>query len=292
MIKFLNMRKLLIGLICCMSWSVFSQTIDTNIVDFEGNRFFHLSYESNDKLLIFLHGGVSNPYFKQPKESIELRFLVENNKDFVTHSLIDGYDLLVPVSNSKLNWVADPAYCFKAIDSYLKNNPKKYKETVLSGFSDGGTGSFKIFYQHPEYFMGVIVFNGYPYHNNFADSVDYSKERGKKVLFVGTKFDKTTPYEFMLTEYSKQKAFNPDTYIYVTGGEHEFHDYDGVEMKIIFSMLDTKPDNTKTDVLHGYMRNDSLVEFYDFRKEVVRKFGFGEEFYKLNKAQKDSLKIK
>jgi len=290
--KFKLMKNLFLGLFCCISIQVFSQNIDTNIVDFDGNRFFHLSYENNSKLLVFLHGGVSNPYFNQAKENIKLRFLVENNKDFVTHALIDGYDLLVPVSNSKLNWVADPEYCFKALDKFLTQNSKKYKETVLSGFSDGGTGSFKIFYKHSDYFTGVIVFNGYPYHKNFADSLDYSTVNNKKVLFVGTKFDKTTPYEFMLTEYCKQKAFNPDTYIYVTNGEHEFHDYDGVEMKIIFSMLDTKPDNTETNAIHGYMRNDSLQQFYMFRKEIVRKYGFGEQFYELNKTQKDSIKAK
>tara|TARA_B110000261_G_scaffold153630_1_gene184424 strand:- start:784 stop:1644 length:861 start_codon:yes stop_codon:yes gene_type:complete len=284
------MKNIILGLFCCIALNGFAQTIDTNVVDFEGNRFFHLSHDSNRKLLIFLHGGVSNPYFKQAKEKIELRFLVENNKDLVTHALIDGYDLLVPVSNSNLDWISNPEFCFKAFDKYLSQSPKKYKEIVLSGFSDGGTGSFKIFYQHPGYFSGLIVFNGYPYYKNFADSVDYSAVTNKKVLFIGTKFDKTTPYEFMLTEYCKQKAFNPDTYIYVTNGGHEFHDYDGAEIKIIFSMLDTKPDNTETIVVHGYIRNDSLVKFYEFRKEIVRKYGFGDGFYKVNKVQKDLLK--
>ena len=270
----------------------FSQNTDTNIVEFENSLFFHITNKDNDKLIVYLHGGLSNPYFKENQNEVELNELLENNNEFINYTTANNFDVLLPVTNDDLNWITDPERCFITFKKFLDQNDKKYSKTFISGFSDGGTGSYKIFYSSPEYFSGLIVFNGYPYHRNFAVDVDYTTVQDKKIMFFGTKKDKVIHYEFMLTEYCKQKTTNPDTYIYLTEGGHSFEHYGKKEFAILFDILSAENDNTKMTPIHGYIRKDSLITFYEFRKEIVRKYGFGAEYYKINKEQKARYKGK
>src|SRR5690606_23644255 len=100
-----------------------------------------------------------------------------------------------------------------------------------------GTGSFKIFYNNPEYFNGLVVFNGYPQHANFYKNADYSSVNHQKVVFFGTFKDKRIPYEFMLTEYCKQKSENADTYFYLANGNHSFNSYKKQDLNELFGIL-------------------------------------------------------
>ena len=49
-------------------------------------------------------------------------------------------------------------------------------------------------------------------------------------------------------------------------------------------------DNNEKESLHALILDDRIIEFYDFRKSVVRKYGFGEEHLKENQKQKKELK--
>ena len=275
-----------------MHFNAMGQIMDNNIVEYKNNVFYHFTNDENDKLIIFLHGGVINPYFKQEYKNIKLSYLLEGSDIFIEKSLKNNFDILIPITNDSLNWLINPQQCFDTFKKFITTNDKKYSEIYISGFSDGGTGSFKIFYLNPTYFNGVIVFNGYPQHRHFSSKVDYSLTTNKKVLFFGTTEDKVIPYEFLLTEYCKQKVSNSDTYFYLTEGNHSFTTYGEKEISIVYDIINTKKDNTQNTAIHGFIRNDSVLNFYKFRRMIVNQYGHGKEFFKINKQQKKIYKNK
>ena len=275
------MKLILIFILFQLSSQIGFTQVDTLKVTHGNNDYFNISDTNNKKLLIYLHGGVTNPYFKE-NGNISLKYLLEDNIVFVHKATKNKFDVIVPITNDSLNWLDKTKFCFKEFKNYINSLNKNYDEIWISGFSDGGTGSFKIFYNNPQYFKGLIVFNGYPYHKNFAKKVNYEKVMDKKVLFFSTKKDKQIPYEFLLTEYSKQKKNNPNTFFYLGNGGHSFNSYSEEDFELLFKIL-LEVNNKEKKVLHGLVVNDKLIEFYDFRKSIVRRYGFGEEYYKETK---------
>src|SRR5690606_15434799 len=142
-----------------------------------------------------------------------------------------NFDLIIPITNDSLNWLNHPQESFIILKEYIKSLGKKYDEIYISGFSDGGTGSYKIFYKNPEHFDGLIIFNGYPQHSNHFKNVNYTSIENKKVIFMSTLKDKIIPYEFLLSEYCAQKKENADTYFYLAKGGHSFRNYGEQDLK-------------------------------------------------------------
>lgn len=278
------MKQILIFLILQLSCQISLSQVDTLKVIYNNSNYFNISDSSNKKLLIFLHGGIKNPYFKENK-NISLEYLLEDNVEFIKKVAENKFDIIIPITNDSLDWLDNFQFCFEELKNYINSTNKNYEEIWISGFSDGGTGSFKIFYNNPKYFKGLIVFNGYPYHKNFAKSIDYSKITNKKIVLFSTKKDKRIPYEFLLTEYSKQKEYNPNTFFYVRDGTHSFKSYTEKDFELLFEIL-LDVNNKENKPLQGLIINDKLIEFYSFRKSIVRKYGFGKEYYKENKKQK------
>lgn len=278
---FSSMRFTFLIIIYLLSQIGYGQKIE----NIDGNSFYLISDNSNAKTIIFLHGGINNPYFDRPADQIALQYLIENNQGFLTQASLNGFNIIVPIKNKNLNWLENPQRAFielKNIASHLKIDSQ---DIYISGFSDGGTGSFKIFYENPEYFEGLIVFNGYPQHKNFHRSIDYTRVNNKKVIFFSSNKDKIIPYEFLLTEYCSQKLSNPNSFIYLTIGDHSFANYTKDDFEKLFEILTDKNLNKLTEPVQGFIENDTLVTFYSFRKKILRKFGFGEETYQENLKQ-------
>lgn len=280
------MKPLFLVFITLLSLTKLSaQSFLSPLVQFLNHSFYSISNESSNQLLIFLHGGVSNPAFVKGEPTPTTEFLLESNKHFIDSATRNGFDLLIPIKDDSLNWLSNYEYCHHIFSAYV-DSVKTYSAVYLSGFSDGGTGSYRIFYRHPAKYAGLIVFNGYPQHQNHNLNVNYAQIKNQKILFISTFNDDVIPYEFLLSEYAKQKASNPDTYIYITKGEHSFAAYDDSNFHEIFDMLNQISDNSQTEPLHGYVRQDSLIEFYPFRKKVFRKYGYGKNTMQLNNQQK------
>mgnify|MGYP000299188909 CR=1 FL=1 len=258
---------------------------DTTIIKHNNNSYFFVSNGNNESLIIFLHGGLSNPYFINNPENIALDYLLEGSKVFIQSTIENKFDVLIPITNDSLNWVGNSAFCYRSITDVMASTKKEYKEIYISGFSDGGTGSYKLFYENQNFFDGLIVFNGYPQLDNFNNEVNYSTVIDKPVIYFGTKADKTIPYEFMLTEYIEQKQYNPNTYIYLANGGHSFSYYNLNDFNTLFDILKGSSYNLKTEPIHGFVKNDQLVYFYKFRKSIMRKYSYGKEYYTLNKKQ-------
>lgn len=287
------MKKLIASLLCLFAVLTKGQSTTSLRLDtFEHHYFFNLSASTYNKLIIFLHGGVSNPYFKQHVGNISANYLVENNKQFIDMASQHHFDLIMPIVNDSLNWLTQPQKAFIIIDKYLQSIGKKYDEIYISGFSDGGTGSYKIFYMHPDYFKGLIVFNGYPQHAIFYKKVDYTAVKHKTIIFLSSKEDKTIPYEFLLTEYHTQKLINANTYFYLAEGGHRFSNFHHEYLVNVFMILNHQVNNTMVEPHHGFVKNDVMITHYPFRKKIVRKYNFGRVTYEENQRQLKMLKSK
>lgn len=281
------MKLTILITLCFISLTVYSKNgHDTTLTTIDSNSFYSISADTNKKVLIFLHGGVNNPYFDQKTENITLDYLIEGNHAFFKQALSNGFNVIIPITNDHFDWLNQPDQAFTILKKMLGQSIySNYEELYISGFSDGGTGSFKIFYKNPNYFNGLIVFNGYPQHSNFNQSIDYTQVKNKKVLFLGTFKDKVIPYEFLLTEYCKQKEANANTFFYLTEGNHSFISYSANDFVNVFEVLTDKNINKKTEPVQGFIKNDQLIARYPFRKKIVRKYNFGEKTYKANIEQ-------
>ncbi len=263
---------------------------DTTIIEHNSNSYFFVSNEINEGLVIFLHGGLSNPHFTEENGKVQLDYLLEGNDDFIRSSIENNFDVLIPITNERLNWLENSEYCYQSFLDFTKSTTKDYAEVYISGFSDGGTGSYMLFYSNQDFFDGLIVFNGYPQGGNFNKKVNYSTVENKTVIYFGTKADKTIPFEFMLTEYCKQKMHNPNTYLYLAKGGHSFSYYDLHDFNELYTILNGTTKNLKTEPIHGFIKNDRLIHFYKFRKSILKKYSYGKEYYDLNKKQQGMYK--
>jgi dienelactone hydrolase len=50
----------------------------------------------------------------------------------------------------------------EAIEDVIKNYPVNASEIILAGFSMGGYGAYRIYYEYPAMFKGIAVFPGHP----------------------------------------------------------------------------------------------------------------------------------
>lgn len=280
------MKQFLI-LLSILPFLSFSQEKTPEFSSYEEHFYYKFATESNEKLLIFLHGGVNNPYFEKEPQEVDVNYLIEENATFINESHKNGFDLILPIIDDSMNWLTNADKTFEILQKIIESQNKDYKEIVLSGHSDGGSGSYKIFYSHADFFDGVVMFNGYPQHNNFAKKIDHSNVTNKKVVFYATFKDETIPYEFSLSEYCKQKKFNPNTFLFVREGNHNFSNYEQNDFVQLFKILDSSIKNTKveTNPIHGFTVNDELVKFYPYRKIIVRKFAYGKNLWEENKRQ-------
>jgi hypothetical protein len=279
------MKYLILPYLLIFCLTSYAQDVDTSIVNYNGNKFYHLKVDTNTNILIFLHGGVNNPKFQDTSQVQKLNFLLEDNNLMISSALANGFNLLIPITNDSLNWLTNHNYCFKSISSYI-DTFRKYSKKYISGFSDGGTGSYKIFYDNIQYFDGLAVFNGYPQHQNFYLNVNYKNTIDKKILFFSTLQDNVIPYEFLLTEYSKQKVYNTNTFLYIKTGAHTFADYDQKAINTCFNILTSKIKNSNNEAVHGFLESDKLIELYVFRKMIVKRYNYGIDFYEENRKQR------
>lgn len=276
-----SLRKHLSLLIACTLVGIvaWSQTVKTS--HFEDQELpYHLVKSKAEKsrgLLIYMHGGVSQFKGEQP-QPVEITDLLEGNNEFVPALSAAGYDLLLPIAFNQYNWLEEGGerWINHLIDEYQSQYPRIY----ISGFSDGGTGAYRIFYNNVNNLDGVLIFNGYPQLGNFHKKVDHKKVMGKKVLYCGTSGDKVIPYEFMLVEFRRQQMVNRHTYFYLKDGQHRFGDYNTSDFELMISHLNIPV--PETDQLDGYVtiyppvdgliRDQRLLEVYPFRKKKGKQY--------------------
>ncbi len=282
---------LLIGLFVLFSSSRELHAAELRQIEINNTTlYYHFckSTKPSKGLLFFMHGAVVRYMGQTESLPKDLSGLLESNTDLIPACENNGYDLIVPISYNEYNWLdkSGEMYIEKLVGMYRINYPAIY----LSGFSDGATGAYRMFYKQPEIYAGVMIFNGYPQLHNYNKQVDYTRTIDRKIIYISQWNDKIIPYEFLLTEYRRQKLTNEATYMILVEGKHGFGSYHTKDFLHCFSLLEMPK-------LEVYKNRDSICIFppvdgliiagkvealYPFRKSVARKFGMNASEYELN----------
>lgn len=230
-----------------------------------------------------MHGGVSQ--FKDKKQPVEAtpEELLEGNAAFIKTVNTNGYDLILPIAFNQYNWLEPGGEQF--INNIIDKYCDEYERVYISGFSDGGTGAYRFFYNRPDIYSGVIIFNGYPQLNNYYKKVDHFKATGKQIIFCSTLSDNVIPYEFLMVEFRRQQMINKQTYFLLRDGEHDFKAYKQQHFDLCMQLL-AKKKNSKTPAagkmfvyppIDGYITDGTLKEIFSFRKRIGKAYNMAQE---------------
>lgn len=294
--------KLLLGLVLLyFSPLLNAQKLDSLVLEGHTLLYYKVPSTSLDQkgVVVYMHGGVSQ--FKGLKKStgIPIEALLEGNLDFVPTMNQAGYDVVLPIAFNEYNWLTENGADFiKAIVHPYRNADKS---VFVAGFSDGGTGAYRMFYQNPAAFDGLLVFNGFPQLDNFQRKVDYTTVTNRPVVFAATFGDKTIPYEFLMVEYRRQQMLNEHTFLWLREGKHAFGAYEGKDFEKCLELLQMKTKKVKaeeTDLIWVYPPVDALVidgeveAFYPFRKSKGKVFSMvPQEYARTDYKHKDFAKL-
>lgn len=232
-------------------------------------------------LIIYMHGGVSQFKNKTSVIDISTSELVEGNKDFLNTFQEAGYDIILPIAYNEYNWLEPNGEIF--IKELISNLPNKYNKIIISGFSDGGTGAYRMFYNSPEIYDGVVIFNGYPQLKNYYKKVSHIRS-DKTIIYCSTNSDKVIPYEFLLIEYRRQKMINEHTYFTLADGGHNFQDYTKNSFNNILQLIENQNIDNKDSMLiyppvDGLHINNIVENTYPFRKKIGRSYSMSSTEY-------------
>jgi hypothetical protein len=265
--------------------------------------YYHYTRTAKPKgLVIFLHSSVKAYQGMIKSRPIGMDTLLEHNRSFIQSFTASGYDIVMPVCFNEYNWLEPSGAHF--VDTLTKMFATGYSSIIISGFSDGGTGAYRIFYKNASGYSALLVFNGYPQLGNFYKTVDYKCVSSQKVIFVSQRSDKVVPYEFLLTEYRRQKLVRNASYFMLTEGKHEFRTYTAETFEKCAVMLELQtgkyentPDSTWFyPAVDGLVINNEIIELYKFRSSIARKYGMNrsechESTLTHRKVGKDSMSI-
>ncbi len=167
---------------------------------------YKMDDKNNPKLLIYLHGSGADDTSLN-RNIYLLEFAEENNIIIVapngrgTSHFYCPYESMKDVEDitKKIKWLF-----------HIKD-----KEVLLSGFSMGGYGVYRIYDNYPDLYKGLIIFSGH--HHLIGE--DYSKkiDRFKNIpmiIFHG-KEDRNCSYNEVKAFFEKVRKINKDCKIYV-----------------------------------------------------------------------------
>jgi poly(3-hydroxybutyrate) depolymerase len=190
-------------------------------------------------LLVYLHGGVSRGE------------LVSNAEEFIKElpftelSEQHGYILLIPLGQSGATW-----WDSVGIDNVLqqiRNTKQEFNidddRVFLTGFSDGGSGSFLIGMYYPSYFAGFLPLNGHPGVGSEVSGIQtyFVNLCNRPVYVINTTDDKLYPAsEIMPMMELAHRARANVMYRMYTGIGHSF-DYADQEMPLMHTFMMTHP---------------------------------------------------
>lgn len=259
---------------------------DTIVIGDTPLLYHYLKSDNPDKkgLIIYMHGGVSR--FKDLKQPIALNpeELFEGNKQFLPVMLNAGYDVILPIAYRAYNWLENEGEEF--INKIIEKHAEVNKQLIIAGFSDGATGAFRFFYNAPEKYDGVIVFNGYPQLQNYYKKVNHYKAIGKKIIYYSTLSDKNIPYEFLLIEFRRQQMLNECTYFILKDGGHAFSAYTKADFEQCTTLLNKKEQYKPVTgelmlfpPIDGLIIDGILKKAYPFRKKTGKSYNMSHQEY-------------
>lgn len=124
----------------------------------------------------------------------------------------------------------------EAVDDVIKNFPIDTSKIIIAGFSMGGYGAYRIFYEYPKLFKGIVVFSGHPDLANkffgegypdFSNPNYLSSFKNIPVFIYHSKNDLNCPYDLTreLVEQLKKIGAKVEFNVSTNGG-HNIMDKD------------------------------------------------------------------
>ncbi len=196
------------------------------------------TYDQRQKtpLVVYLHGGVSR------------KDLIENFEEYVEESpfmqIADayGYILLFPLGQFNATWWDSVGIA--NVLQQIRNTKQYYNiddnRVFMTGFSDGGSGSFVFALCYPSYFAGFLLLNGHPGAGSWGGIQTYFINLVNRPIYViNTDEDELYPAEKMRTmmELAHSAGANVLYRIY-TGIGHDF-DYADEELPLMAQFMET-----------------------------------------------------
>ncbi|UCC12392.1 MAG: PDZ domain-containing protein [candidate division WOR-3 bacterium] len=196
-------------------------------------------HQTMTPLLVYLHGGVSREELASDVEEFieELPFteLAEQR----------GYILLVPLGQYGATWWDSVGIA--NVLQQIRNTKQEFNidddRVYMTGFSDGGSGSFLFAMCCPSYFAGFLPLNGHPGVGSEVGEIQtyFVNLYNRPVYVINTTDDRLYPAAeiFSMMELGHQAQANVMYRIYA-GIEHSF-DYADEEMPLMHTFMMTHP---------------------------------------------------
>lgn len=284
MYRFFRATASLFTLLCCVSGAAQQAFARIDTFSVKGSPLYAYfstgSGQGKKGLLIFLHGSVSAYAGQSGTVLPPVKELLEENPFIEAQCAQAGLDLVLPVVNGSYNWL-DPSgeLWMKAL---LDRYASAYDRIYIGGFSDGGTGAYRYFYSMIGSFSGLWILNGYPQLQHFYKKVHYESNRSKPVVVYSQFDDKIVPYEFLLTEFRRQRLINPNAFFRLFPGKHQLGAYTESSISDALQALihpSTEVNQIAADSIWLYppldaFVTDTLVQIqYKFRAKVGKDYG-------------------
>lgn len=169
-------------------------------------------------LIVFLHGAIANPEINAAPEKYVLRSPMVALADAA-----DAY-LLFPFGQKGATWFdsVGTEMVMSEIEAVKKQYAINENKIFLSGFSDGGSGTYYIAMTNPEPFAGFIPLNG---NMKVADMLGeeelFIENTNQKPFFIiNTTADMLYPLEQITPAVELLKSSNPNVVFHTPEGNH------------------------------------------------------------------------
>lgn len=190
-------------------------------------------------LLVYLHGGVSRPeIIEKPKEYIE-------NSPFLPLAETRGYIILFPLGQGGATWWDSVGV--SNILSQVRKTKKIFNiddnRVYMTGFSDGGSGSFFFAMCQPTDFAAFLPLNGHPGVGSIDGGIQtyFSNLYNRPLSVINTDKDGLYPDKKMRPMMKLAMAAGADLlYRIYTGVGHEFT-YAKNEIPIMLKFMESHP---------------------------------------------------
>lgn len=189
--------------------------------------------------LVYLHGGVNRGELVSDAEE----FIKE--LPFTALAEECGYIILIPLGQSGATWWDSVGIA--NVLRQIRNTKQEFNidddRVYMTGFSDGGSGSFFFAMCYPSYFAGFLPLNGHPGVGGEAGEIQtyFVNLYNRPVYVINTTDDELYPASEILPMMELAHTAQADVMYRVYAGiEHSF-DYADQEMPLMHSFMMTHP---------------------------------------------------
>ena len=199
------------------------------------------NYDHNEKtpLIVYLHGGVSR------KDISEDDVKYFEDSPFVKMAEEQGYILLFPTGQYGATWWDSVGIA--NILQQIRVTKREYNiddnRVFMTGFSDGGSGSFLFAMSYPSYFAGFMSLNGHPGVGSEVGKIQtyFVNLFNRPVYVINTDEDELYPADEIRDMLELAHEAGADIFYRIyTGIGHEF-DYAEEELPRMVSFMENNP---------------------------------------------------